>query len=1032
MKQGMHGGDSGCIDKRSLVRPGLIKSLQKTGAAFGLKFSVDDVTAVNLAHTALSVYTAVWLETFFKLVGDKQPNTHSEIHLEKQEKKSIYEEYKKDFEYQNRKPMSLSHFLKLWRDAFPHVKIRAYKQVSGKCYVCLILGLLRSKFRDSRRRELVNVLHAYHQTTYMKERYSYYKRAEKACNHPEDFYSDISDGMASNKTKCPHNGDKYDFKPALPIHIQGQLAHGRSLDLFRSFHNLSVGSNVATHCWLICLEREYKANMLQSHGRIGLPDTLYHQIDGGSENTAKAALAVCELLVARRLTNKVVLSRLPVGHTHEDIDSIFALIWRDLMNNDVMTPQQYAKTLVAACENKEKNVNVFDLWVVPDYKKYFEKFISPSLGRYAKGKWSQLQITFEAIDISNQHPLGVKVSHRAFCSDDVYILKKLPLSSITHRDHATLDDSLLSPMEIEVRDSLERGEFAGVLWDTDIPNAPPINPNDIRVGTAEADWLGEQQAREEDDEDDGREVEEDDWKFSLGYTPVKLISHTYPTPDMPSCYILKELPHGNIEPQPFVAGSRLALEKVLSSVAKKVGNILPGVVTAWNEFEKSAPQTDDVQDWLVDHPLYIPFRVELFGLDDDIDIDHLAVCQKNHDKRVAGKRKRQHDNSMFPEEVWEAQPSMMFTGVAPSSAPYKRLRTSGERSTAVTAESESDDESIGSSSEEGSGGEDTDRWCTVRRNTVLRGYGNANGYPGRRFICKGSLSSSDLDKGMIVSIVRKRSFKDGSLHFKCVGIDSDVSATRESDFHYIECKKMMSRARGCCYSIVPIASEHETVERRPPPRRPASRRTWCYVNQDTGEEIPRGLVEQCANGTSCNDDDNYDDDNHDDDNHDDNHDDGDNCATVNHATVKQATVKRPAVAGIIYAPSHDDSDSDSDGDEDDDEHDDDGDDDDDDDDYASDVDAMMCGTFGEDEIDNDVPSVTHELFDSWSKSKKKKKVATKWKPSALKAVRTNSSVSSSVTNRSSGSSSSSSSSSSSTNTRRTSRGAKQLQQRNKK
>jgi hypothetical protein len=37
------------------------------------------------------------------------------------------------------------------------------------------------------------------------------------------------------------------------------------------------------------------------------------------------------------------VSRLPVGHTHEDIDAIFALIWQALMENDALTPEQYAK-----------------------------------------------------------------------------------------------------------------------------------------------------------------------------------------------------------------------------------------------------------------------------------------------------------------------------------------------------------------------------------------------------------------------------------------------------------------------------------------------------------------------------------------------------------------------------------------------------------------------------------------------------------------------------------------------------------------
>jgi hypothetical protein len=50
------------------------------------------------------------------------------------------------------------------------------------------------------------------------------------------------------------------------------LLHGRRLDVYRTFENLSVGSNVATHCWLLSLEEEYKAN------KNKLPDTLYHQV----------------------------------------------------------------------------------------------------------------------------------------------------------------------------------------------------------------------------------------------------------------------------------------------------------------------------------------------------------------------------------------------------------------------------------------------------------------------------------------------------------------------------------------------------------------------------------------------------------------------------------------------------------------------------------------------------------------------------------------------------------------------------------
>jgi hypothetical protein len=61
-----------------------------------------------------------------------------------------------------------------------------------------------------------------------------------------------------------------------------------------------------------------------------LPDVLYYQIDGGSENVAKVAFVISELLVARKLTKKVIVSRLIVGHTHLDLDGKYGVLWVSL------------------------------------------------------------------------------------------------------------------------------------------------------------------------------------------------------------------------------------------------------------------------------------------------------------------------------------------------------------------------------------------------------------------------------------------------------------------------------------------------------------------------------------------------------------------------------------------------------------------------------------------------------------------------------------------------------------------------------
>ncbi len=43
-----------------------------------------------------------------------------------------------------------------------------------------------------------------------------------------------------------------------------------------------------------------------------LPDIIFIQVDGGSENISIPMLVLCELLVARGLTKEIYLTRLPV------------------------------------------------------------------------------------------------------------------------------------------------------------------------------------------------------------------------------------------------------------------------------------------------------------------------------------------------------------------------------------------------------------------------------------------------------------------------------------------------------------------------------------------------------------------------------------------------------------------------------------------------------------------------------------------------------------------------------------------------
>ncbi len=137
---------------------------------------------------------------------------------------------------------------------------------------------------------------------------------------PHNYLSLVTDGMAQSHCVLPWQKNLAKAVTPISQHIQGVIMHGRKNIFYRTFHNLTNSANLQIHTFLLSLER------IRAEDGV-LPDTLYYQIDGGSENTAKAVLFLCELIVARRLVKQLVLSRLMVGHTHSDIDSAFSRIW---------------------------------------------------------------------------------------------------------------------------------------------------------------------------------------------------------------------------------------------------------------------------------------------------------------------------------------------------------------------------------------------------------------------------------------------------------------------------------------------------------------------------------------------------------------------------------------------------------------------------------------------------------------------------------------------------------------------------------
>ena len=279
------------------------------------------------------------------------------------------------------------------------------------------------------------------------------------------------------------------------------------------------------------------------------------------------------------------------------------------------------------------------IWAVPDYQAYFDGYINPDLGSYAKGKWSQLQIIFEAVDMCEKYPMGVKVTHRAFASESVKLLKRLPNEDDC--ENVRFKELLKEIMKEAFKENAE-GNFPGIIFDE----------NEV--------------LEEEDSDKDEEDSESDDGTqvFNVGFKPIEMIVDTFENKHS----ILKSFPTGDLKPQPFVEGSIDRIKKVAAAVKAKFNREV-GVIRDWNAFLANVPKSDDADEYVRDHPLYIPFRKELFQIDEGYattkDAAAAKADQANKDAEAESKMKR-------PDiEIWRSLPCMSKK----SKIPFERVKS---------------------------------------------------------------------------------------------------------------------------------------------------------------------------------------------------------------------------------------------------------------------------------------------------------------------------------------------------------------------
>ena len=180
------------------------------------------------------------------------------------------------------------------------------------------------------------------------------------------------------------------------------------------------GANLTIHVILDQIER-YKT---RNNGKF--PRKIHIQYDGGGENANQSVVGWMQLIVALRLTAEIFLTRLPTGHTHEDIDSLFGHIWFYLRLLAIMTLLHFHQILNQIFGNKV-GFEMVDVNVVADYDSIMKES-NCKMEKWAKEELTVHQIHIFAVKPDYLYPLGVAFRYRDYASDKVVELKSVTSS----------------------------------------------------------------------------------------------------------------------------------------------------------------------------------------------------------------------------------------------------------------------------------------------------------------------------------------------------------------------------------------------------------------------------------------------------------------------------------------------------------------------------------------------------------------------------------------------------------------------------